>query len=186
MGGFGSGNHGGKALVENCLSLDINRMNRDGMLHGWHGKLVWRDSYGEKTGSVTLTSNADLLTVTGQLKGKPWDQSFAITRTPSHFGGSRPWFLCPYCSRRVGKLYIGNDGFACRKCYRLVHASTREDAEGRLQLRKRKLEARLDEDGQKPRGMHWLTYERICNQLDNLEGKLERQSFVSALLILGR
>jgi hypothetical protein len=63
--------------------------------------------------------------------------------------------------------------------------NTREDAESRIWRKKRKLEAMLDEDGNKPKGLHWRTYERICDQLDNLEGKLEGQSFLRALRIVG-
>ena len=32
-----------------------------------------------------------------------------------------------------------------------------------------KLEARLDGDGSKPKRMRWVTYERICEQLEAVE-----------------
>jgi hypothetical protein len=60
-----------------------------------------------------------------------------IEWTPCHFGGARPWFVCPgimrgvACRRRVGKLYGAGRYFLCRHCYRLGHASQREDEWGR-------------------------------------------------------
>jgi hypothetical protein len=56
-----------------------------------------------------------------------------IEWTACHFGGRRPWFVCAvlddhvgYCGRRVGVLYIRPGGlFMCRRCWNLVHASTR-------------------------------------------------------------
>jgi hypothetical protein len=54
MGGFGSGNHGGRPIVESCLSRDINRLNRQGLSHDWHGNLAWRDDRGEKIGSLRV------------------------------------------------------------------------------------------------------------------------------------
>lgn len=40
-------------------------------------------------------------------------------------GGVRYWFICPAegCNRRVGTLYLGNGGFACRHCHNLTYAS---------------------------------------------------------------
>ena len=43
----------------------------------------------------------------------------------------------------------------------------------------------LDNEGEKPRGMHWQTYNRIGDQLDNLEGELDQQFFIGAVRILG-
>jgi hypothetical protein len=48
-----------------------------------------------------------------------------------HFGGQRPWFLCPaqrdgrWCGRRVRVLYrpLGAACFACRECHRLSYLS---------------------------------------------------------------
>ena len=169
MGGYGSGNHGGKALVESHLFLDVNQMNRTNTLIGWSGHLTWRNAHGEKVGGVSVKGGVDQIVAFGTLNGEAWKQTFDISWTPCHFGGSRPWFLCPYCSVRVGKLYIGAHGLACRRCYRLTYLSTREDAGGRYWLRREKLEAKLDEDGYKPKGMHWRTYAAIHGQLADLD-----------------
>jgi hypothetical protein len=65
-------------------------------------------------------------------------------RTPCNLGGWRAWFICPAvgCGRRVAILY-GGGIFACRHCYRLADASSREDAGGRATRRADRLRARL-------------------------------------------
>jgi len=186
MGGYGSGRYGG-LVAESLRSLDINTLNRKGLLEGWRGTWAWWDEDGDMTASLSLSTGKDLVRVTGMLNGEPWDQSITLSRSPCNYGGDRPWFNCPAwgCGRRVGKLYIGGSGLACRKCYGLVHASTREDAVGRTWRKKRKLEALLDNEGEKPKGMHWRTYSRICDQLDILEGNLDQQFFMRAARLLG-
>ena len=48
-----------------------------------------------------------------------------LVTTRPHLGGERPWFVCPNCDRRVGKLYGRPElkGFACRICLKLVYYS---------------------------------------------------------------
>ena len=55
----------------------------------------------------------------------------------------------------------------------------------RIWRKKRKLEAILDNEGEKPKGMHWRTYGRIYDQLDDLEGELDRKLIIGAMRILG-
>jgi hypothetical protein len=175
MGGYGSGNHGGRPLVEEQLCLDVNRLHRTNRLIRWNGIISWSNNFGEKVGAVTLTSGVDCMTAAGRLNGEPWRQTFNIIWTPCFYGRSRPWFQCPHCSARRCKLYIGQRGLACRLCYGLTNASTREDAEGRLWLKKRKLEAKIIDDGDrylKPKGMHEKTFDRICSQLNLIEYEL--------------
>jgi hypothetical protein len=87
----------------------------------------------------------------------------------------------------IAKLYLGNDGFACRHCYRLVHTSTRDYLTGRLCRKKDKLETKAIDAGheyQKPMGMHWKTFERICDELNVLELELAAAFFARAMRIL--
>jgi hypothetical protein len=55
-----------------------------------------------------------------------YDYMIQLTTTPCGSGGGvRYWFICPtwQCQQRVGTLYLGDDGFACRHCYDLTYAS---------------------------------------------------------------
>ena len=77
---------------------------------------------------------------------------------------------------RGGVVYFGAPGgrYACRKCLNLDYLSEAKDGTGRLWSKQTKLEARLGEDGEKPKGMHWKTYERICDRLGNVEEQKDR------------
>jgi hypothetical protein len=180
MGGYGSGNHGGKSLVESHHCLDVNRMKRTNTLFGWNGVLNWRNDFGEITRAVYLKSGVDQMTASGKLNQKPWKQTFDITWTPCHFGRARPWFLCPYCFKRVGKLYIGAGGLGCRKCYHLAYSSTREDRGTRIWRKQGKLEAKIiyyDGEYFKPTGMHRKTFNRLLEQIAALEREKDHLTF---------
>ena len=43
---------------------------------------------------------------------------------------TRPWFLCPICGRRCGKLHLASEDveFACRICGRLTYRSCQESS----------------------------------------------------------
>jgi len=47
--------------------------------------------------------------------------------TPCRFGGQRPWFECPGCSRKVLTLFWQPDRLRpeCRRCLRLTYRSQR-------------------------------------------------------------
>ena len=71
-----------------------------------------------------------------------------VTLTFPNCGGTRQWFECPGCQRRVEKLYSPGPGqeFRCRHCYRLVYRSQYERLwrHGRYDLKKW-VEKQLDE-----------------------------------------
>lgn len=99
-----------------------------------------------------------------------------LATTPCRFGGQRWWWICPATGARVLKLYLpnGGDRFLSRDAYRLAYASQREGPTGRMHGRGRKLYARLGADygrlldgwPPKPKGMHWHTYDAICERLE--------------------
>jgi hypothetical protein len=99
------------------------------------------------------------------------DEPVALTWTSCHYGGQRPWFLCPgvvngrVCTRRVAILYGAGRYFLCRHCYDLVYEVQREDRATRLIARAQKIRRRLGGQASllepfppKPKGMHWRTY----------------------------
>jgi hypothetical protein len=100
-------------------------------------------------------------------RGGEWEDReypVALDWTACHYGGQRPWFLCPCCWRRVGVLY-GGAVFACRHCHNLAYDCQREELHSRLQSQELKLRDRLgwksSKYGSKPKGMHWKTFERL-------------------------
>jgi hypothetical protein len=88
----------------------------------------------------------------------------------------RPWFICPFCRRRAGKLYLGRDFAACRTCCQLHYASQSQTTRARNILKIARIRLKL---GGKPRpfnlipkrppGMAEKVYTRLKAQLELLE-----------------
>lgn len=95
-----------------------------------------------------------------------------LAYTPCHYGGGRAWFRCPHCARRVAKLYLANGQWYCRRSLNLAYISQSMSAVDRIHHRIAKLESRLNDDGEKPKGMHWSTYNRIVEQYNDTIARL--------------
>jgi hypothetical protein len=182
MGGPGSGNrwrYGAKSTTDDYLTLDVRRWAREGVLrpgnrNGWQ----WTRN-GETVASIQMRAEQErvILIYRHRSGGAEWkDEQYPvrIVCTPCHLGGSRAWFLCPAvgCGRRVAILY-GGGIFACRHCYQLACASSREDTGARSIRRADRLRARLgwepgilNGEGGKPKWMRWRTFERLTARHD--------------------
>jgi len=165
---------GGKSTVESCRSIDVLDWHRRGCLRSprrfsW----VWRQD-GERVASIKVETERHRVTLKYRSRryGEDWTdakQQFPVVWTPCSFGGDRPWFICTYCRRQVSKLYNAGHLFACRQCSRLAYASQQESAHERGLLKAQRIRMRLggtanmlDDFPEKPKGMHWRTYERLC------------------------
>jgi hypothetical protein len=178
MGGIGSGrrSHAGKDTTSDYRSLDVRRLQRDdlltpGLSFGWN----WtRD--GETVASIQVRTETNRVMLkyrhkSGGSDWQPMDYSVGLDWTECRLGGRRPWLICPAlgCGRRVALLYIGGAGiFACRHCYKLAYACQRERRDDRAARRADRIRERLgweagilNNDGGKPKGMHWRTFERL-------------------------
>ncbi len=169
---------GGKNTVEGCRSIDMLEWDRLGYFRSPRRvSLAWsRD--GEQVASIKVETQRHSVTLKYQSRsyGEDWSdvqQHVAIAWTPCRFGGEQPWFVCSvtangvYCGGRVTKLYGAGRLFACRHCYRLAYASQQESAHRRGLGKSQKIRMRLggspnmlEEFPDKPKGMHWQTYER--------------------------
>ena len=127
-----------------------------------------------------------ILTYRHRSGGDEWkDESYPVhlTTTPCHMGGERHWFLCPAqgCGQRVAVIY-GGGVFACSRCHQLAYPSQREDAGDRAARRAHHIRKRMGwspdvlegSDWAKPKGMHWRTYERLCDEHDAFEDAVNR------------
>ena len=182
MGGMGSGRReqGGKDTTEDCRSLDVRYLQRDGLLSAGHAFVLNWTRNGEKVASIQVRTEADrvILDYRHQRGGGEWkSQNYPvrIEWTPCNYGWARAWFICPAqgCGRRVAKLFLGSAIFACRHCYRLVYACQRENMDDRATRRADKIRDRLKWEpgilnghGIKPKGMHWRTYRRLTIEHD--------------------
>lgn len=174
---------GGHITVEECRSLDVNRWHRKGLLRpGQWFSWVWRDEDGEKEASINVTTYPDAVELSytiwpGTEDAEKVRYSVSITWTECNYGGQRPWFVCPKCGRRVGKLYLYfGKYFLCRHCWGLAYESQREDRAYRLMRKAQKIRRRLggspalgDPFPDKPKGMHWNTYRRLLREIEEAE-----------------
>lgn len=138
-----------RKTVEECLSLDVFKLNRWGYFCGFQsGILHWKNSLGEVTSSIGIAvsvsregfgedyvrlsySQTDRFTAE---KKKDLDYKIELVTTACYFGGVRYWLVCPLanngrlCGKRVAKLYLPGRQiyFGCRHCYNLTYRSCQE------------------------------------------------------------
>ena len=178
---FGAGRPGWKRKAASSLPFNIHEVTRRGLLSpGTAFKWTWTNGDGERLGSVyvRVSSNPEKVTLYYQWSangGLPQSMEYPIwiERTACFYGGNRPWFLCPSCGRRCGVLYFSGRGaglYKCRDCARVTYTSQCQDAVDRSWIKQRKIEARLA-DGDRPKGMHLTTYERLRDIIWNCDLK---------------
>jgi hypothetical protein len=176
--------YGANSTTDDYRTLDVRRWAREGVLRpGYWGRWQWtRD--GETVASIQMRAEQDRVILiyrhrSGDAEWKDEHYAVRIVHTPCNLGGSRAWFICPAvgCGRHVAILY-GGSIFACRHCYQLAYASSREDAGGRATRRAGGLRARLgwepgilNDEGGKPKWMRWRTFERLAMKHDALVGR---------------
>lgn len=180
MGGSGSGGwQSGKSTTSDMRSLDVRRLQRDGLLAAGRW-FMWKWSRdGEEIASIQIRVGDDRVTLNYRARshGEEWqplEYPVYLDWTPCHLGGRRAWFRCPArgCGRRVAVLY-GGTIFACRHCHQLAYASQREAPDDRAMRRAGKIRQRLgwepgiaNPEGDKPKGMHWRTFEKLTARHD--------------------
>lgn len=174
---FGAGRPGYRVKAEHTKRVEIGRWSREGRLRAG-STFTWSWTLdGRPSGSIGLRMLDNDAMRFGYSIGSGDDlrdasQVVPIVRTACPYGGTRPWFACPICNRRVGVLYMRGGRFACRHCQRVSYASQSEDGMGRMWRRQSKLEARLGDDWTRPKGMRQHTYTRL---LDRLQECVERR-----------
>jgi hypothetical protein len=179
MGGYGSGSWrrwDTKETTEGLYAVDIRYLHRNGLLapeRTFH--LQWSRN-GAATGSISgVAGDSEIVLL---YRSRPngqeeWDnvrERVALDWTPCHYGGRRPWFLCPgrSCGRRVAVLYSASKYFLCRHCYHLTYATCSMDITNRAREKEQKIRRRLGGSESlmapfpnRPKGMHGSTYFRL-------------------------
>jgi hypothetical protein len=174
------GRYSSKNTISYHRQLDIRYLRRKGMLRpgGW-ASLTWSRT-DKVIGSISIRTELDRIVLRYRHRDhdEDWkDEEYPVflDSTRCNYGGERFWFLCPArgCSRRVAVLYSGST-FACRHCYRLVYDSQREQPSSRALSRAQAIKEKLggspaDDFPDKPKGMHWRTYNRLCEEFEEAE-----------------
>jgi hypothetical protein len=131
MGGASSGRRDGKALVEDCLTIDLAAFTKAGAIReGWciSGKIEWS---GAQSLAGSLSYRLDLRdTASGTLtigavrpNGEAICQVIRLTSTAQPLGGRRWWMLCPTTGKRARTLHLasGQARFASREALGLAY-----------------------------------------------------------------
>lgn len=167
---WGAGRPGWHIKAEYCHAIDVRGLHRDGFLApGVSGVCRWSDERtGRETGSIGFSTEATAIVLDFRLDGVPIQQRVPILHSDCYYGGTRPWFACPRCGKRLAILYSSTRGFACRICNRVAYCSQGEGAIDRLHRKKGKIERRLDKGWKRPKGMHQATRDRLVRQIIEL------------------
>jgi hypothetical protein len=183
LGGVGSGSwyrFDKKTTVEECRSLDVRKLHREGLLKP-DRLFSWSWSRGGREiasiGGVVLGEyRPERVMLLFRRRSGPsveWEdvqEPVELDWTACNFGGVRPWFICPGagCGRRVAILYGPGRYFLCRHCYDLRYKSQRENGMYRALHKAQAIRERLGGSAnmmepfpERPKGMHWRTYERL-------------------------
>ena len=162
---YGAGRPASRPQTSWAARLNLRKMTRDGVLvpgatTTWH----WSNGL-----LVTISANEASIELAYRYTFAEGERDVRapvrMERTPCRFGGSRSWFNCPRCNRRVAMLYLW--GYpACRTCCRMGYPSQSEDAIDRSWRRTWKIETKLaggasDWNYRRPKGMRKATFERL-------------------------
>ena len=168
MGGYGSTRwrwHRKKATAEQCVKLDAAHWTRLGILRDGIIKTGWQSSIRYRLD--TTDGYQPLVHLTYGLGRESLDYPVFLETTQPQFGGVRWWFCCPFCRRRVQKLFLPPRAsqFGCRHCHNLSYATRNQTPKDRLMERARAIRVGLggsvslfDPFPPRPRGMRWKTY----------------------------
>lgn len=196
MGGRGSGRRSsycGKPETSDSMPLDIRKITRKGLLvpnssFSWQ----WLVNDQQVAGiSIRVDLQSRVLSYRMKSTSEVVEQRVQTQTSPCHLGGRRHWFTCPRCSKRVAVLYAPGRTFACRQCGGLAYA-TQKNVGDRAMTKTDKLRKRmgwqagiLNDNGGKPKGMHWKTYQRLKSHHDALV-QVSLQDMGRKLGILGQ
>jgi len=186
---LGAGRPGYKVKGEQLHRVDVRVWARQGLLSRARAFSWSWNRGGEPTGNIGVTvlpQSAVTLdySLTQNGERRSISERVALIYKPCNFGGARPWFQCPRCTRQVAQLYMRAGRFACRHCQRVAYSSQSEDVMARTWREQRRIETRLGDDWQRPKGMRQRTYERLMDRLADCEHRRNEAFCVAAARFL--
>ena len=121
-----------------------------------------------------LGQHAKAIRLDYSFKGKSYGYDVGITTSSCHYGNYRYWFNCPNCNKRVGVLYCAGV-YVCRHCIGANYATQLMQPIDKLFRKVAKIRHRLGwpqgiahGHGNRPKGMHRKTYDRLVWEHDRL------------------
>ena len=172
---YGAGRPAMHGRAEHCRRIDVRRWHREGVLrNGRAGSWEWTDAAtGERLAAIGYRSDGYGVALNYSIDDRDRSQRVRLDWTACHYGGKRPWFVCPIRGERVAVLYLRADRFACRHCQRLAYLSQSGDGLTRSWQRQHNIEAKLGDDWSRPKGMHHSTHVRLLSILVDIGERRE-------------
>ena len=186
---------------QNQTHRTVERANRMdsfvvGKLHGPH-VLSWGDGNG-----IGVTAAAGNVGLAYRFNEREVRELVMVSRVPNHYGGDRPFLICPGCGRRVRFLYLSWGRFRCRSCARLNYRSQQDTKDEfypyRAAVKMLRERFKVPEDQipvpmdlphffpDKPKGMRWTTYRALLERYGVLVQQYSRTMISRAEAILSR
>lgn len=173
-----------KGNTDQYKKIDVRYMQRESLLNsGQVSSLRWTSQRtGEVVGRIDYEVKTEGVCFSYRVRSnpseawRPYSYLVPVIYTPCNYGGTRAWFNCPHCLKRVAVLYL-DEQIACRTCHKLNYTS-QQQTKGTWQERDRMNKVReklgwpLVQDVLfriKPKGMHYTTFERLCQEHDFYE-----------------
>ncbi len=182
-GGYriGAGRSGRAFKTEDCQRLSVSCLQRTGVLaKAWVGQWAWQDPMHGKTQSIIkMRTTSDAVYLSFASHGRSVLQVLMLSQVSNTFGGHRIYLTCPRCSSRRREVYLLDGLFLCRVCHALPYQSQSEGRIDRAWRAERKVELKLSPFRKKPKGMHQTTFNRLRNQIYDLE--LQRDDLLYAV-----
>lgn len=189
MGGIGSGNmwrSGNRDTCESYTHIELPFLRKRGMLQpGYYGTLSWKRG-GQPSGNIRFPMHKDAMEliykfrVQGANEWQDVNEAVSFAYTQQHIGGRRRWFVCLSCGCKCSVLH-GGTHYRCRKCWNLAyqsqHGSPFQRALSQAQNFRRRFGGSPCTDDplpDKPKGMHWRTYERHVERGEVLNQRSDR------------
>lgn len=171
-----------KATTTQFMQFDIRQWHREGLLAITGEPLCVKLPFLGTAVPIDVSAKADCVVVSIRWNtliqpSQVENMAIRLQWTSCHFGGVRPWFMCPQpeCHRKVAILYVC-DGVCCRQCANLAYATQFEQPEHAAYRRIQKVRAQLgwgtglsSRTPAKPRGMHRKTFHRLVEQFHACE-----------------
>ena len=158
-----------KATTNDYLQLKIRDIAQTAIGHT--ATLTWTRN-GYQIGQLSIYRDKNRLMMDYRCNGEPMQYPVKLLSTPCNYGGSRLWFECPQCRRRVGVLY-GCKVFSCRYCKNLNYPSTRQPAAYNALDKAKRLLGKIDPLNigipYRPKGMHHKTYKQLYQRWHEAE-----------------
>ena len=122
----------------------------------------------------------DSLPVSYRHRGKHHSYNIELAKTSCNYGNYRYWFLCPSCSEPTGVLYCAGS-YVCRHCIGANYQSQLQQPIDRIYTKLNALREYLGWEvgiihgiGERPKGMHRTTFNRLLVEYEQLTNKLIR------------